>query len=88
MTVTTSPIPKVLDHKQLHLIRLVAKGVQHDGWTPVSTVLVPVVQEFIPVLFVELEKDPRTVEDKWRARLTEQGKQLYWAMQYLLPRPG
>lgn len=63
-----------LDHKQKHLLKLIDKDKQEDGWTKVSNLLWPLIEK-LPSEFVELH--PKLL----CAKLTISGKDLvYWIL--------
>lgn len=70
-----------LDEGQKHILKLVARDVGADGWTPVSATLYPHLDKSIPkeLLDIELVGD----EGRGRARLTGKGENLIDAMAWL-----
>ena len=69
---------KKLDSGEKHFMRLIAKDAKPDGWTVVSKLLYPLVDN-MPKALVELE--PFGDEGKGRARLTTEGAAVLNAME-------
>lgn len=69
-----------LDAGQKHLLRLVVKGTDSEGWTQVSKPVFPLIEK-LPSELVELE----SVGDEGRGRvhLTTEGESLMAAMEWL-----
>lgn len=69
-----------LDAGQKHLLRLMVKGADAEGWASVSEPVFPLVEK-LPSALVELERVG--AEGRGRARLTEQGRGVIEAMAWL-----
>ena len=69
-----------LDAGQKHLLNLVVKGADSEGWAPVSAPVFPLIEK-MPRELVELEAVGD--EGRGRARLTEAGANLMNAMAWL-----
>lgn len=70
-----------LDHGQKHILQLVARDKDSEGWTPVSSVLMPHLRTGIPAELLELENAGD--EGAGRARLTPEGQSVLNAMAWL-----
>lgn len=70
-----------LDAGQKHLLRLVMKDADTDGWTPVSAQVFPLLSKAMPHDLVEMEAVGD--EGRGRARLTDEGTNLIAAMAWL-----
>jgi hypothetical protein len=68
-----------LDAGQKNLLRLCKEEADAEGWAKISATIYPHFVKMIPPELVEMEK----TEDGGRARLTEQGLDVLFAMQYL-----
>ena len=70
-----------LDGGQRHILRLIARDADTEGWCPVSSQLLPVLKKSMPVELIELE----SVGDagRGRARLTAEGETIITAMAWL-----
>ena len=69
-----------LDGGQKHLLRLVVRGADAEGWAPVSKPVFPLVER-IPAALVELERVGE--EGRGRVRLTQEGEKVVDAMAWL-----
>jgi hypothetical protein len=79
-TMTTNEHAK-LDAGQKHLLRLVRKGAEADGWAPVSATVYPHAKTALPHELATLE--PVGEDGRGRARLTPAGEALLDAMEWL-----
>ena len=70
-----------LDGGQRHILRLIARDANKEGWCPVSSQLFPVLKKSMPIELVEIEPDGD--EGRGRARLTAEGKSVINAMAWL-----
>ena len=70
---------KKLDHGQKHVLQLIERDAGQDGWAKVSAMLYPAISKNLPPELVECE----LIGDAGRARLTEQGKAVFAAMEWL-----
>ena len=68
-----------LDNGQKHILRLIARDCDDEGWTAVSEALYPHLSKNMPSELVEFEK----LEIGGRARLTEEGHNVINAMKWL-----
>ena len=75
MTTTTK-----LDSGQKHLLSLVLKGTNAQGWTPVSATVFPLLSTRMPSALVEIEAIGNS---GGRARLTDAGVNVMAAMAWL-----
>lgn len=57
-----------LDSGDKHLLRLIRKDADAEGWVPVSNIVFPAVDR-LPKALVEIGGEP----NNWKARLTEAG---------------
>lgn len=73
-------IKRKLDAGQKHMLGLVARGADAEGWAPVSSMIFPLLDR-LPLELVERE----VVGDdgRGRARLTVEGQHLVAAMEWL-----
>ena len=69
-----------LDAGQKHMLRLVEKGANADGWAEVSSQVFPLAQA-MPTELVTLE--PVGDAGRGQIRLTQEGKNLLAAMEWL-----
>jgi hypothetical protein len=69
-----------LDAGQKHMLGLVMKGANQDGWAAVSAPVYPLLQK-MPQELIELE--PVGPEGRGRVRLTEVGQSVMDAMAWL-----
>jgi len=67
-----------LNAGQKHLLRLIVKDADAEGWTRISKTVFPVLQE-MPSELIDLE----WVNDEGRARLTPKGQSIIDAMAWL-----
>lgn len=70
-----------LDGGQRHILRLIARDADGEGWCPVSSQLLPVIKKGMPVELVDLESVGDDGRD--RARLTPEGQSVINAMAWL-----
>lgn len=70
-----------LDAGQKHLLRLVRKGADAEGWAPVSAMVYPHAVKILPPELATTE--PVGDEGRGRARLTPAGESLLDAMEWL-----
>lgn len=70
---------KKLEPQQKHILRLVARDRDSDGWAKVCEALYPHLSQAMPVELVEFEK----LETGGRARLTDEGQNVVDAMEWL-----
>jgi hypothetical protein len=68
-----------LDNAQKHILRLIHRDKDSQGWTKVSEALCKTVRENIPSDLATFEK----LEDGGRVKLTEEGNGVILAMAYL-----
>ena len=71
---------KKLDQGDKHFLRLIVQGRKPDGWTPVSSVVYPLVEK-MPKELVELEQVGS--DGAGRVQLTQQGQDIFDAMAWL-----
>lgn len=69
-----------LNAGQKHMLGLVAKGADAEGWAPVSAQVMKVIK-LVPSELVTIENVG--VEGRGRAKLTEEGASLLAAMEWL-----
>lgn len=74
-------MPTKLNSGQKHLLSLVEKGADRDGWAPVSSAVFPVISKTMPRELVELEASG--LDGEGRARLTPTGICVCRAMAWL-----
>ncbi len=69
-----------LDAGQKHMLTLIVKGADQEGWAPVSQAVFPLLQK-IPAELIQTE----AIGTDWRGRvrLTEKGQHLIYAMDFL-----
>ena len=68
-----------LDIQHKHIMRLIARDADSDGWATVSAQLFPVLSKNIPKELAVFEE----TETGGRARLTEEGQSVLNAMKWL-----
>lgn len=68
-----------LDIQHKHILRLVHRDADANGWASVSNVLFPILSENMPPELVEFER----TDDGGRARLTPDGEAIVMAMSWL-----
>ena len=68
-----------LEHQHKHVMSLIRRDADKDGWTTVSEKLYPVLSGAIPSELAEFEE----TENGCRARLTEEGNNVLDAMKWL-----
>ena len=68
-----------LDMQHKHILKLIDRDSDDEGWTSVSEPLFPVISKNIPAELVIFEK----LEVGGRARLTTEGKSVIFAMQWI-----
>ena len=68
-----------LDIQHKHIIRLIGKDRDAEGWAKVSKALTPTLHNIMPPELVEFEM----LEDGSRARLTPDGEKILLAMEWL-----
>jgi hypothetical protein len=66
---------------QKHMLRLIVKDADAEGWAPVSAQVMPVVREMLPPELVMHESVG--TEGRGRAKLTPVGESLLAAMEWL-----
>jgi len=74
-------LPVKLDVGQKHLLRLIDKDAGADGWTPVSSVVYPLLETNLPKELIVLERVG--TEGRGRAKLTQHGESIVEAMAWL-----
>lgn len=70
-----------LDGAQKHLLGLVRKGMNSEGWAPVSSAMLPIIKKTLPCELVEIEAVGE--EGRGRARLINTANNLLDAMAWL-----
>ncbi len=70
---------KKLEHHHKHILKLIAKDIEEDGWTPVSDALYPTLSKNMPRELVEFDGET----GGYRARLTSEGQGVIKAMEWL-----
>jgi len=70
---------KRLDYRQQHILTLIDRGADAEGWAEVSEILFSVLSTNIPPELVTFEK----LDDGGRARFTEEGRAVFNAMAWL-----
>ena len=70
-----------LDAGQKHILRLIVKDSNAEGWTTVSKMLYPVIEKSIPSELLEMNR--LGDEGHGVARLTPKGREVVGAMLYL-----
>jgi DNA-binding PadR family transcriptional regulator len=73
-----------LTHGQAHIINLLARDRDEHGWAKVSEQLYPVLSSSTPSELVTFEK----LEVGGRARLTENGEKILYALDWLVVAPS
>ena len=68
-----------LEHQHKHILRLVDRDSQPDGWTTVSEQLFDVLSKAMPEELATFEK----TDEGGRAKLTTEGKNIIEAMAWL-----
>lgn len=68
-----------LDIQHKHIIKLISRDKQPDGWTKVSKFLYPHLVKNMPKELIILEK----TNESWKAKLTEKGECVLYAMDWL-----
>lgn len=68
-----------LDIQHKHVMKLIARDCNDDGWASISESLYPSISGALPPELVELEK----LEHGGRARLTDEGNNILSAMKWL-----
>jgi len=71
------PITLEVAHK--HILRLLARDAGPDGWVPVGAKLYPVLSKIMPPELAEFEN----AKEGYRARLTEKGRTILEAIEWL-----
>jgi len=72
--------PYKLNAGQKHMLNLIAKGQNKEGWTPVSAPVYPLLKS-MPTELIELQSIGD--EGRGQARLTQEGQSLLNAMAWL-----
>ena len=72
--------PQKLDAGQKHMLRLVVKGADAEGWAPVSAAVFPIIEK-MPDGLIELERVGE--EGLGRVRLTPRGASIVDSMAWL-----
>lgn len=62
-----------------HIITLIGRERDTDGWAIISEILWPVLHKLMPLELVIMEK----TENGGRAKLTQEGESVFYAMQWL-----
>jgi len=75
---TTKP-KQPLRHEQKHILKLIAKDANSDGWASVSEQLYKVLSSNVPTELTTFER----LESGGRARLTEEGQGVIRSLQWL-----
>jgi len=75
------PTETKLDAGQKHILKLIARDADGEGWTPVSSQIFPLLQTTFPAALFELESVGD--EGRGRARLTSVGQSVLDAMAWL-----
>lgn len=70
---------KKLDDGQKHVMRLLVKDMNADGWTTISKP----VGDFLLKTFPSELLEVKSSDDKYLGRLTAKGEEVYAAMEYL-----
>jgi hypothetical protein len=70
-----------LDAGQKHFLRLIVKDAASDGWTPVSSQVLPLARAIMPPELVDIESVGSA--GRGRARLTDAGRNIMAAMEWL-----
>ena len=68
-----------LESQHRHIIKLIGRDRDEDGWATVSAVIFPILSRNMPPDLVEFEE----IEGGGRARLTTQGESVHKAMEWL-----
>lgn len=68
-----------LDTQHKHILSLINRDAEDDGWASVSDKLLPILSTVMPKELVTFE----TLDVGGRARLTEDGKSVVLAMEWL-----
>jgi len=68
-----------LDAGQKHMLKIIHRDADDDGWTEVSKHLFPVLSENMPTELIIFEK----LQDGGRAKLTDEGNNVVSAMAWL-----
>ncbi len=68
-----------LESEHKHIMRLIARDCDSEGWTAVSEALYPHLSKNMPGELMEFEK----LEEGGRARLTDEGENILNAMAWL-----
>jgi len=68
-----------LDAGQKHMLKIIHRDADDDGWTEVSEQLFPVLLKTMPKELVTFEK----LQDGGRAKLTDEGNNVVSAMAWL-----
>ena len=70
-----------LDAGQKHMLRLIDRDKDSDGWAKVSKVVMPLLEKTMPGELIELAKSD---DGSGKARLTDNGRGVVDAMAWLL----
>jgi hypothetical protein len=73
-------MPKKLSHGEKHMLRLIARDANQEGWTEVSAAVMPHM-ESLPQELIDLEDD--FPEKTGCVRLTQTGREIVSAMEWL-----
>jgi len=68
-----------LEPEQIHILRLIKRDADDEGWTPVSDALYNVLPSVMPEALVIFEQ----TENGARARLTQEGSNFLSALKWL-----
>lgn len=68
-----------LDSGQKHILRLVARDADAEGWCSVSNFLITAIRHNMPEKLVQF----KSVDEKWFIRLTNDGEDVVRAMEWL-----
>lgn len=69
-----------LDHGQRHVLSLIKRDADSQGWAIVSKTVMPAIEGMMPKELIEVDKYQ---EGNGRARLTVEGKEVVNAMKWL-----
>ena len=70
-----------LDYGQKHMLKLIHRDADKNGWAPVSAMIFPLVSKTMPAELIELE--PTGNDGRGRVRLTDTGKNILMALDWL-----
>lgn len=71
-------MPK-LNHGQIHIMKLLKRDCDKDGWTPIGDKLYPHIRQSIPPEFVIFKND----DSRWFGKLTEKGNNFIEFLNYI-----